>query len=335
MRFAQPFILAWLWAVPLLAVILVLVDRRRQRRVERFAAREVLSEVNAGVDTRRRRWQRMLFLGVWVFSLIALARPQWGFEMREVKRQGLDILFLIDTSRSMLTTDVKPSRLERAKMAVRDFLKELQGDRVGLIAFAGDAFLVCPLTVDYGGFVMSLEDMDSNSIPRGGTNISKAIEEALREYDNTPAKYKVVVIITDGENLEDDPLPMVEEARKKGVKIYCIGVGTKEGELIRIKDTLGQDSYVKDENGNIVKSRLNEGLLTEIALKTGGVYVRASGAQFGLDLIYRNELSKLERRDITSRMERDYLERFQYPLLLAVLALCLMTCLPTRRAERS
>ena len=335
MRFVAPEFLYSLWGLIILAALFGLARRRRQRLYERFAEKDLFAELTPTFIPGRYAFKHGLILAVAAFSLVALARPQWGYEMREVKRQGLDILIVMDTSRSMLTDDVKPNRLERAKLAVRDFLRELKGDRVGLIAFSGDAFLICPLTVDYDGFLLSLDHLDKKTIPRGGTNIAQALREALREYDNTPSKYKAVIIITDGENLEEDPFPVVEEARKKGIKIYCIGIGTQAGELIKDTDIFGQPSYVKDEQGNIVKSRLNEELLQKIALATGGVYVRASGAQFGLDVIYEKQLAKLEKRELESKMAKDYFERFQIPLGAALLFLLWEFFLPLKRENRN
>ncbi|MFA5260436.1 MAG: VWA domain-containing protein [Candidatus Omnitrophota bacterium] len=335
MRFVIPEFLYGLWGLVVLAALLGLARRRRQKLCERFAEEKLFPDLAATLIPGRYAFKHGLVLAVFAFSLVAWARPQWGYEMREIKRQGLDILMVMDTSRSMLADDVKPNRLERAKLAVRDFLRQLKGDRIGLIAFAGDAFLICPLTVDYGGFQLSLDHLDKKTIPRGGTNIAQALREALREYDNTPSKYKVVIIITDGENLEEDPLAVVKEAKDKGIKIYCIGIGTQAGELIKDADIFGQSSYVKDEQGNIVKSSLNEELLQRIALETGGVYVRASGAEFGLDVIYEKQLAKLEKRELENTMAQNYFERFQIPLGVALAFLLWDFFLPVRRENRN
>lgn len=273
-----------------------------------------------------------MLTGAFAFSVLALARPQLGFQWQEVKRQGLDILIAIDTSRSMLTQDVKPNRLERTKLAVHDLIKKLKGDRIGLIAFAGDAFMVCPLTVDYGGFLLSLNDLSAATVPRGGTNVSQAIAEALRSYDNVPNKYKVVILITDGDNLEGDPLAQARRAKEAGVRIYSVGIGTQEGELIQVINEEGAAEFLKDRDGHFVKSRLNEKLLQEIALSTAGVYVRAGGAAFGLDVIYDQELSRLERRDIEDRKEKRYYDRFQIPLAMAFLLLFIETCLARQKS---
>ncbi len=298
--------------------------------MKRFAG-NLLPEIAKSFSYKKQIWKYTLLVCIFIFSIFALARPQWGFQWQEIKRQGLDIIVAVDTSKSMLTQDVKPNRLERTKLAVKDLLKKLDGDRVGLIAFAGDAFWVSPLTIDYSGFTLSLNDLNINTIPRGGTDISSAIREALRGYEKVPAKYKSVIIITDGENLEGDPLVAAEKAKEKGIKIYCIGIGTREGELVRVQNDQGEFEFLKDGQGNFIKSRLNENILREIAQITGGAYVRAGGVDFGLDVIYERQLAKMEKREFESKMEKRYYERFQVPLLLALIFLIAETLLSTRK----
>jgi len=331
MRFENPHILNWLWLTVPLAGLLVLTRRNARRKAGLFAEQSLFASLTQSANTRAVAVKSTLVLLVFFFSVLALARPQWGFQWQEVKRQGLDILVAVDTSQSMLTQDVKPDRLGRTKWAIRDFLKKVKGDRVGLIAFAGEAFMVCPLTVDHSGFLLSLEDLDTQSIPRGGTDITAAIEEALKQYKDVPNQFKAVIIVTDGENLEGDPLAAARKAKEKGVRVYCVGIGTREGELIQVPDRQGGKTFLKDEQGNFVKSRLNEKLLQDIALTAGGVYVRSAGAQFGLDLIYDKELSKLEKRDIEEKMEKRHFERFQWPLTAALLFLLTHLLISDRR----
>ncbi len=333
MRFDQPSMFLLLWVVVAVGAFLFWRISCQQRLLRRFSQEPLLQSIAQSFDLSRFILKKVLLVLVLFFSVVALARPQWGFEWREVKKEGLDILIVMDTSRSMLTQDVKPNRLERTKLAVQDLLKKLKGDRIGLIAFAGDAFMVCPLTVDYSGFLLSLNDVGVHTVPRGGTNISAAIAEAIKGYDKTPNKYKAVIVITDGDNLEGDPLLWAKKAKEKGIKIYCIGIGTKEGELIQVVDDAGERSFVKDSDGNFVKSRLNEELLQQVALGTGGVYVRASGAEFGLGLIYDQELTRLEKREIEGRKEKRYYDRFQFPLAVALLLLVLETCMTSRKKE--
>ena len=321
MRFADPMMLNWMWSLVVVVGVLFWFSRRKEIFFERFAQLDLLKELAGDLPLKREFWRNALIITALAFSIIALARPQWGYEWQEVKREGIDILVAIDVSKSMLAQDVKPNRLERTKLAVQDLLKKLKGDRIGLVAFAGDPFLMCPLTADYNGFLMSLEDLDTESVSRGGTNVAAAIEESIKEYDQTSIQHKAVIIVTDGESLEGDPLAAAKKARAKGIKVHCVGIGTPEGELIQVKDIVGNPEFVKDEKGNFVKSRLNEDLLEKIALASGGMYVRAGGAEFGLDLIYDRELSKLAKREIESKMEKKYHERFQVPLALALLAL--------------
>ncbi|MBL7068519.1 MAG: VWA domain-containing protein [Candidatus Omnitrophica bacterium] len=286
--------------------------------MRKFADEPALREIASCVNFKAQTAKSVIIIFALIFCLFALMRPQWGFQWREVKRMGLDILIAVDTSKSMLATDIKPNRLERSKLAIRDLVKRLKGDRIGLIAFSGTAFLQCPLTVDYNGFLLALNDLSISTIPRGGTSISSAIMRAVKSYEGGAKKYKILVIITDGEYHEGDPVRAAEEAARENIKVFCIGVGTAEGELIWTTDKSGKRRFLKDKEENIVKSRLNENILQKIALITEGMYVRSSGAEFGLDLIYERRLSKMERREIKAQMAKHYNERFQIPLCLAL-----------------
>ena len=335
MRFAFPQILYGLWLAAVLSFFFHGALKYRKKVLTRFVQEHLVEELARNFSQKREILKDFFLLGVFIFSFLALARPQWGFEWQEIKRQAIDILVAVDTSKSMLTQDVKPNRLERTKLAVHDLLKQLKGDRIGLAAFAGEAFLLCPLTVDYSGFLLSLNELDVDNVPRGGTNLEKAIEEIIKDFDKTPGSYKAAVIITDGDNLEGDPLKAARKAQEKGIKIYTIGVGTKEGELIQMENEKGEREFLKDPEGNFVKSRLNEQLLEKIALTSGGLYVKSTGAQFGLDIIYNQELSRFKKREIESKIEKKYFERFQYPLTIAVILLTLETCLTTRLRKGS
>jgi Ca-activated chloride channel family protein len=332
-HFAKPFFFNGIFVVVLVAVMLLLLAKLRRKTVHQFGDKKLSAFTARSFSVQRFIWKEALIVGVFVFSVMALVRPQWGFDWQEVRRQGLDILILIDTSKSMLTEDVKPNRLERAKLAVKDLLKKLKGDRVGIVAFAGDAFLACPLTADYSGFVLSLDNLTVESVPRGGTDLAKAIQESLKGYEDVPAQYKAVVILTDGENWEGDPVQAAKLAAQKKIHIYTVGMGTREGELIHLVKEDGEAGFVKDAAGNFVKSRLNEVGLKEIAAVTGGAYVRSSGAELGLDYIYDNYLARLEKRDIESRMEQRYYERFQIPLFFAFLLLVFESRLSSRRSK--
>jgi Ca-activated chloride channel homolog len=335
MRFGDITALHLLWFVPLVALLLLAALRRRRLMMEKFIDARLMMDMAQNLNANRWIWKTFLILGMFVFSILALARPQWGFEWREVKRQGVDIIVVVDTSKSMLTQDVKPNRLERTKLAIHDLVNQLKGDRIGLVAFAGDAFMLCPLTADYNGFLLSMKDLDVNSVPRGGTNIGGAIEETLKSFDDTPSQFKTIIVVTDGDNLAGDPLSAAHKAKDKGVRIYTVGIGTQEGELIQIVNENGDKEFLKDENGNFIKSRLNEKLLTDIALTTDAVYVRATGSEFGLDTIYERNISKLEKREFENKMDKRYFERFQFPLAVATVLLLLDTCIGTRKKQFS
>lgn len=331
MQFAEPKFLHLLWLAPLLIGFFIWSIRHHHGRMKVFADRPLLKDLVPGFTRMNLMVRAILLTIVFVLAVITLSRPQWGFEWRKVKRQGADILVAIDVSKSMLAKDIKPNRLERTKLAVRDLLKKLKGDRIGLIAFAGDSFLMCPLTVDYNGFLLSLDDLSTDTIPVGGTNIGSAILEAMNSYREVSGEYKSVIIVTDGENLDGDPMAQALQAKAKGIKIHAIGIGSPEGELIQIPNEKGELEFLKDPDGNVVKSRLNAGLLQKIASETGGIYVQAGGADFGFDTIYNQELSKLQKREFESLRDKKFYERFQWILTLALLLLCWETWMPTVR----
>ena len=335
MQFANYTFLAYgFLIVAAAAAFLVWSFKKRRRAWEEFAQRHLLEELFSSLNQKARKVRALLFIQALFFSVIALARPQWGFSWEEVKRQGVDVFIAVDTSKSMLTKDIKPSRLERAKLAVKDLAGRLSGDRVGLIAFAGTAFVQCPLTVDYPGFVLALDSLSGDSIPQGGTSISTAIKEAIKSYPKDSKKYKAMVIITDGEDHEGDALALAGEAAKEGVRIFTVGVGTKEGELIQVADDRGSSEFLKDREGNVIKSRLNEEILQKIALATNGVYVKATPADFGLDFIYKEKISRMEKRELESKTIKHYRERFQVPLALAFLLLLAEPFISERREEK-
>lgn len=334
MRFGTQYYL-YLIPVAVCAVAFVIwAERSRRLARQRFAQKDLLKDLLDQFDPRLHRVKAVLFTTALVAALFALSRPQWGFQWQEVRRRGLDILIAVDTSKSMLATDVKPNRLERTKLALRDMAAKLKGDRVGLIAFAGSAFLECPLTVDYNGFMLALEDLSVDTIPRGGTSISNAIDEAVKGFAGGAKKHKILVIITDGEDHEGDPVQAAQRAKKEGVIIYGIGIGTQEGDLVFVETEAGKKEYLKDSSGNAVKSRLNEDILQKICLETGGTYVRATATEFGLELLYNEKFSKFEKSELESKMSKLYVERFQAPLAIALLLLILDLFISDRRPQR-
>ncbi|HEY2344099.1 MAG TPA: VWA domain-containing protein, partial [Chthoniobacteraceae bacterium] len=262
MQFAQPlWLIVGAVACALLAWQYRRFDRAQRAALAQFAGARLLDKLTSSVSPGRRRVKRALFtLGVGLL-FVALARPQAGFEWQETHRKGLEILFAVDTSKSMLAEDVKPSRLARAKLAVTDLVAKLNGDGVGLLAFAGNGFLQCPVTLDYDAFQESLDALDTNTIPRGGTDIASAIREAEAVFQTRSAADKILVLITDGEDLGGEGIAAAEEAAKHGVKIFTVGVGSAAGELIPVPNENGGVEFAKDENGQLVKSHLDEATL--------------------------------------------------------------------------
>jgi len=318
MRFANPQAWYLLWLLPLIAAGLHCFYLHRCKMISRFVQGHLLEEVAQGFSKKHYRLKAFFVMAAFILMVAALSRPQWGFSVRPVKRHGLDIMVVIDVSKSMLTQDVKPSRLERTKLAIKDLVMKLNGsDHIGLIAFAGDAMVICPLTYDYNGFLLSLDDLSVDSIPRGGTNISQAIEESVKAYQGMVDLDKAVILVTDGEEQEGDALQAARKARQKDVRIFTVGIGTREGDLIQASNADGQTEFLKDSQGNVVKSHLNENLLQQIAYITHGAYVRSGGASFGLDYLYDQQLSKLKKHDSEEKMAKLYDERFQWPLTLA------------------
>ncbi len=334
MRFASLFYSVYFWIVLALAIFFAWSFKARQAILCKFAEKGLLSEIANSLDKRRQIIKALFLVLVFTFGMLALMRPQWGFKWQKVSRKSLDIMIAIDTSKSMLAIDVKPNRLERSKLAVKDLLKKLKGDRVGLIAFSGTAFLQCPLTSDYNGFMLALNDLSATSIPRGGTSISSAIKTAMDSYEEEQEKYKVLILITDGEDHKGAPVKTAKLAAEKNIRIFCIGIGTIEGDLIQIADKTGKRRFLKDNKGNIVKTSLNENVLKQIAVATNGMYVRSSGADFGLDIIYDKKLSSMERRDMKARMDKVYHERFQIFLTIALIFLLIEMIITNKKSKR-
>lgn len=321
------------WIVIVLAVFYLWSFKAKAAVMERFAEKALLSSVAPSLDVKKSRVKAVVLLAACALCVAALLRPQWGFKWEQVKRRGVDIFIALDVSKSMLAEDVKPNRLERSKLAILDMLKNLRGDRVGLIAFSGSAFIQCPLTVDYNGFLLSLNDISPNTIPKGGTSISSAIKESLSGFSGGAKKYRVLIIISDGEDHEGDAEAAAKEAAKEGVRIYCAGIGNPEGELIAVTDETANKTFLKDRQGRVVKSRLNEATLEKIALATGGSYVRARPAEFGLDVLYNERISKMEKRELETKNRKRYYERFQIPLALALILLVLEPFLSERKGQ--
>src|SRR5713101_5558625 len=335
MRFEHPQLL-WLLipAIPALTAFFWWVWRIKRRLISQFVQSRLLANLTVGVSTTRQKVRMGLLVASVAFVLVALARPQWGFDLEEAKQRGLDVIVAIDTSRSMLAEDVAPNRLARAKLAALDLKKLARTDRVGLVAFAGSAFLQCPLSFDDEAFRQSVNALDVNIIPQGGTAIAEAIETARAAFKEKSDNHKVLVLFTDGEDHDGQAVETARGAAKDGLCIFTVGVGTPNGELLRVTDARGRSDYIKDEQGNVVKSHLNEQLLQEIAqATTGGFYLRLSGANT-IDQLYEKGLAPLPKSEGTVKRIQRWHERYQWVLGLAIVLLLVEMFLPERKVVR-
>ena len=325
-----------LWAlllVPLLVAFFMWSWRKRRQLIALFVQSRLLAHLTVGVSARRLKFRLGLVLVAVALLSIVLARPQWGFHWEEARQRGLDVIVAIDTSRSMLAQDVAPNRLARAKLAALDLKKLARTDRVGLVAFAGGAFLQCPLAFDDEAFRQNVNSLDVSIIPQGGTAIGEAIATARAAFKEKNDNHKVLVLFTDGEDHDGQALELAKDAGKEGMRIFTVGVGTANGELLRISDGKGRSDYVRDEQGNVVKSRLNEKLLQEVAQAANGFYMLLAGANT-MDLLYERGLAPLPKGELSARHTRRYHERYQWFLGAAILALLVEMFLPERRRVR-
>jgi Ca-activated chloride channel homolog len=325
--------LFWLLLVlpPALWLFFWWAERARQKLLTQFVETRLLSQLTVGISPGRRKLRLAFLVLAVAFLVLTLARLQYGFDLQQVEQRGRDIVVAIDTSKSMLTTDIAPNRLERAKLAALELMQKAATDRLGLVAFAGDAFLECPLTIDNTAFLQSVQALDVNSIPQGGTAIAGAITTALTAFKEKD-HHRVLVLLTDGEDndSETDALAAAKKAADAGLKIFTVGIGTAAGDLIRVTDANGNSDYVRDAQGNVVKSHLNEPLLQQIATTTGGFYLPLRGADT-INTLYERGLEPLPESEGQEKMVKRYHEQFQWLLLVAILLLLAEMFLPERK----
>ena len=336
MSFAHP---EWLATAVVVWAAMILVwryyDARQRAALERFVAPQLRERLTVSLSLGRLRLKRAFFAVAMILLCVALAGPRAGFRWEQIKRRGNDIVFAVDTSRSMDTPDVKPTRLTRAKLAMGDFVDHLQGDAVGLVAFAGTAFLQTPLTLDYTAFHDSLNALDTRIIPRGGTDIASAIRATQAALRDRAGGDKILILVTDGEDLEGDALAAAKTAaRQDGLKIFTVGVGTANGDLIPVAADQG-GGFLRDSSGQLVKSHLDESGLRAIAAATGGAYAPLGATDEGLETIYREALAPLAKHDLQAREQKVYIERFQWPLAAALALLLCSVMMRTRRVHAS
>ncbi len=331
MRFAAPEYLWGLLGLPVLIGLFVLSFRRRRRALEAFGDLRLLKRLSASASLERRMIKASFVVVAALFLILALARPQWGAKLETVTRRGVDVIVAVDTSLSMLAEDVKPNRMAQARAAVGSFMDLLRGDRVGLVAFAGTSYVACPLTLDYTAARMFVDVLDVDLIPVQGTAIADAIQTATAAFRPGERRYKVLVLITDGEDHEGNVAAAAGAAAAEGITIYTVGVGSPGGEPIPLRNARGDIiGYKEDREHRKVTSRLGETDLETVAMATGGRYFRSTPEGLELHRVYE-EISRMDQRTLSGRTMSAYEERYQFPLGTAILFLLVEAALGERR----
>ncbi len=331
MKFGDLTYLFMLWIVPVLILFYIYAFKKKDELIKLFCEDALIGKIMPGVSRNRQKLKALLIVLAVVFIVVALIRPRWGYHWEEVQRMGVDIVVVVDVSTSMLAQDVKPNRLKRAKMEIEDLINILQGDRIGLVAFAGDSFLQCPLSLDYCAFKMFLDYIDTDLIPVKGTAIADAIRKAIDAFDSKKRESKAIILITDGEDHSGDPVKAAEEAKAQGIKIFAIGIGSEGGAPIPEPDGGG---FKKDKNGELIMTRLDEATLQKIALTTGGSYVRSITGDMDLEKIYIDGIKKeLEARELKSQRRKRFEERFQIFAGIAILILVLESLISEKKKK--
>ena len=326
----------YVYLLPLVIIMVIayiVFFKNRQNALQKFVQAELLDRIVLSVSKRKQIAKAAFVIAAILFLVFSLIQPKWGHHWQEVERMGVDIVVAVDTSRSMLTDDIKPNRLNAAKREIKKLLNIIEGDRIGLVAFAGTAFIQCPLTLDYGAFNLFLDDLDTGLIPVGGTNIGEAIKKSILAFNDDARKHKAIVLITDGEDHYGQAEGVAMEAKKLGIIIYTIGVGKKDGGYIKIREN-GKEVLLKDNEGQVVKSHLDEIALNKIALETDGAYSPAYGTQWGLDKIYKNIIAKMEKKQLSSTKIKLYENRYQIPLLIALILITLESLIGERSKNK-
>jgi Ca-activated chloride channel family protein len=331
MHFARQIYLNLLWGMPILTLIFIWSFFNRRRRLRRLVSPSLAAKLTEEFSLNKAILRALLLIGCLAFGILALTRPQWGTRLETVRRRGVDIIAALDTSYSMNTEDVAPTRLIKARSEIHTLAGRLKDDRLGLVAFAGAAMVQCPLTLDYGAISLFLDIADTETIPEPGTSLAAAIETATAAFIARETKYKVLLLFTDGEDLEGQVDTAVAKAKEAGVIVYAVGIGTPEGKPIPVRDAKGDIvEYRRGPDGQVVISSLDERSLARIAEGTGGRYFRATTAESEIDDILA-DLSKLEKKELASRLLLNYEDQFQYPLAVACICLCLEAWLSERR----
>jgi len=332
-RFGNSEYLYALVIIPVLIILFVAYMYRRKRALRRFGDIPVISQLMPYVS-KVRPVLKFIFLLLALTSVIfALADPQFGSRLEKVKRKGVELIIALDVSNSMLAEDIEPSRLGRAKRAISQMVDRLHNDKIGLIVFAGDAYVQVPLTTDYSAVKMYLSSITTDIVPRQGTAIGSAIDLARKSFDPESGLEKALIVITDGENHQGNVVEAASQARKEDITLHAIGMGSRQGAPIPIRKENGQTVYQKDQQNNTVISKLDEGTLQRLASEGTGTYIRANNARSGLNKLF-DEISQMTRKEIESKVYTDYEHRFQYLVALALFFLFLDLILLERKNKR-
>jgi Ca-activated chloride channel family protein len=308
-RFANPDFLYLLLLLPIIILLFIIDSIRKRRALLRFGNSGLVKSLVPEMSRIRPLIKIILQVLAISAGIIMLARPQFGSKIEDVKKQGVEVIIALDVSNSMLAEDIQPDRLTRAKQAISRLVDNLDNDKIGLIVFAGDAYTQIPVTTDYVSAKMFLSTINPDMVPKQGTAIGAAISLGIRSFSPGEGKSKAMIIITDGENHEDDPIKSSEEASKAGIVIHTIGIGSTEGVPVPLL-TNGKKDYLKDVEGNTVITKLDEDILKKIAISAGGSYVRASNSNIGLDEIF-SEIKKMKKQELESSMYTEYNDQFQ------------------------
>ncbi|MFC1725187.1 VWA domain-containing protein [candidate division KSB1 bacterium] len=333
-RFANFQFLYLTALIPLLLVFIYISFKLKRSALERFASSELIKKLALNTSRQKQIFKSVILVIALSSLIIAIARPQIGTKLENVQREGLDIIVAIDVSESMLAEDITPNRLEKAKHEIANFIDKLEGDRIGIVAFAGEAFTQAPLTLDYGTAKMFLSIINTDLIPTPGTAIGQAIKKGIESFKTDIKNNRVMILITDGEDHSGEALKFAEEAEKEGIIIYTVGIGSSEGVPIPEYDAMGNKAgFKKDRNGEVVITKIDEVTLEKIALQTNGKYYRASPGEDELDRIF-NTISGMEKSTLESREFTQFEDRFQYFLGLAIFLIILELLLSDRKKVR-
>jgi len=331
MIFAKPEFLYGLVLIPAAALFFWWARNQQHKALSLMGEEKLIRKLTANLNWSGKKWKTVLQVATLALIVIALARPQWGSEVREIEQEGLQIMVALDVSASMLAQDIKPNRLERAKLEIADLMKKLNGDEIGLVLFSGASFIQVPLTTDYNTALVYLDNARPEVISRPGTVIGDALRTAWNGFNQERNSQKVLVLMTDGEDHESDPVAAARELVDNGVLLYTIGFGTPEGEDIPVLDESGNIiDYKKDQNGDVILSSLDEQTLIELADIGSGEYYRAtaSGSELGHLL---DEIDRLQTAQLQTRFETNYIERYQLFLGLALVLLVISEMIPERK----